>query len=56
MELPTVTTHDWSSASVAPGMSSSTQFTIPKSTPTGSSTLVVIANGIASAPRTVTIS
>ncbi len=49
-------THDWSSVSVAPGTSSSTEFTIPRSTPRGRSTLVVIANGIASAPRTVTIS
>jgi hypothetical protein len=49
-------THDWSSVSVAPHTSSSTQFTIPRSTPTGTSTLVVIANGIASSPRTVTIS
>jgi Kelch motif len=49
-------THDWSSVSVAPGTSSSTEFTIPRSTPRGRSALVVIANGIASAPRTVTIS
>jgi hypothetical protein len=49
-------THDWSSVSVAPGTSSSTQFTLPRSTPRGRSTLVVIANGIASSPRTVTIS
>jgi hypothetical protein len=49
-------THDWSSVSVAPGTSSSTQFTLPRSTPRGRSTLVVIANGIASPPRTVTIS
>ncbi len=49
-------THDWSSVSVAPGTSSSTEFTLPRSTPRGRSTLVVIANGIASSPRTVTIS
>lgn len=49
-------THDWSSVSVAPGTGSSTQFTVPKSTPKGSSTLVVVANGIASPPSTVTIS
>ncbi len=49
-------THDWSSLSVAPGTSSSTEFTLPRSTPRGRSTLVVIANGIASSPRTVTIS
>lgn len=49
-------THDWSSVSVAPGTGSSTQFTVPKSTPKGRSTLVVVANGIASPPSTVTIS
>ena len=49
-------TSDWSSVSVAPGTSSSTKFTLPSTTPTGKSTLVVVANGIASAPSTVTIS
>jgi hypothetical protein len=49
-------THDWSSVSVAPGTSSSTQFTLPNTTPRGRSTLVVVANGIASPPTTVTIS
>jgi len=49
-------THDWSSVSIAPGASSLTQFTIARSTPKGRSTLVVVANGIASAPSTVTIS
>ncbi|HTX07969.1 MAG TPA: hypothetical protein VME22_05120 [Solirubrobacteraceae bacterium] len=49
-------THDWSSVSIAAGASSSTEFTLPGTTPRGSSTLVVVANGIASAPRTVTIS
>ena len=49
-------THDWSSVSVAPGASSSTEFTVPGTTPRGTSTLVVVANGIASSPRTVTIS
>jgi hypothetical protein len=49
-------THDWSSVSVAPGASSSTEFTLPGTTPRGTSTLVVVANGIASSPRTVTIS
>jgi hypothetical protein len=48
-------THDWSSVSVAPGTSSSTQFTLPGTTPTGKSTLVVVANGIASSPASVTI-
>jgi hypothetical protein len=49
-------THDWSSVSVAPGASSSTQFTLPGTTPTGRSTLVVVANGIASSPVTVNVS
>jgi hypothetical protein len=49
-------THDWSSVSVAPGASSSTEFTLPGTTPRGTSTLVVVANGIASSPRRVTIS
>jgi hypothetical protein len=48
-------TFDWSSVSVAPGARSSTRFSIPAGTPTGRSTLVVVANGIASAPETVTI-
>jgi len=48
-------TYDWSSVSVAPGTSSSTQFTLPSATPTGRSTLVVVANGIASSPEAVTI-
>jgi hypothetical protein len=49
-------THDWSSVSVAPGTSSSTQFTLPDTTPAGKSKLVVVANGIASEPSTVTVS
>jgi streptogramin lyase len=49
-------THGWSSVSVAPGASSSAEFTLPGSTPRGRSTLVVVANGIASSPRTVTVS
>jgi hypothetical protein len=48
-------TSNWSSVSVAPGTRSSTQFTVPAGTPTGKSTLVVVANGIASSPTTVTI-
>ena len=48
-------TSHWSSVSVAPGSSSSTKFTIPASTPAGPSTLEVIANGIASAPVSITI-
>jgi hypothetical protein len=49
-------TSNWSSVSVAPGAGSSTDFTIPPGTPAGKSTLVVVANGIASPPSTVTIS
>jgi len=48
-------THDWTSVSVAPGTRSSTEFTVPSGTPAGKSTLVVVANGIASPPSTVTI-
>ena len=48
-------TSNWNSVSVAPGASSSTEFTVPKSTPAGSSTLVMVANGIASQPVPVTI-
>jgi len=49
-------TSNWTSVSVAPGTKSSTQFTVPPGTPAGKSTLVVVANGIASSPVTVTIS
>lgn len=49
-------TSQWSSVSVAPGTSSTTNFTLPASTPAGASTLVVIANGIATAPVPVTVS
>jgi hypothetical protein len=48
-------TSNWTSVSVAPGTRSSTQFTIPPGTPAGQSTLVVVANGIASPPVTVTV-
>ncbi|MDQ2814422.1 MAG: hypothetical protein M3Z75_21805 [Actinomycetota bacterium] len=48
-------THDWTSVSVNPGTRSSTKFTLPQGTPAGTSTLVVVANGIASPPSTVTI-
>ena len=49
-------TNDWTSVSIAPGARSSTKFTLPPGTPAGKSTLVVVANGIASPPSTVTIS
>jgi hypothetical protein len=49
-------TSQWTSVSVNPGTRSSTKFTLPPSTPAGKSTLVVVANGIASPPSTVTIS
>jgi hypothetical protein len=48
-------TSHWSSVSVAPGTSSSTNFTLPKTIPSGAGTLVVVANGIASRPVTVSI-
>jgi hypothetical protein len=48
-------TSNWSSVSVAPGAFSSTNFTVPTTTPTGPSTLEVVANGIASQPVGVTI-
>ncbi|HEV8065836.1 MAG TPA: hypothetical protein VGP46_13425, partial [Acidimicrobiales bacterium] len=49
-------TFDWTSVSVAAGTKSSTDFALPASTPAGASTVVVVANGIASAPKAVTIS
>jgi hypothetical protein len=49
-------TSNWTSVSVTPGTKSSTKVTVPAGTPSGKSTLVVIANGIASAPKTVKIS
>jgi hypothetical protein len=49
-------TSGWTSVSIAPGAASSTNFTLPSTTPAGASTLAVIANGIASAPVAVTIS
>jgi hypothetical protein len=49
-------TSHWSSVSVAPFASSSTRFAVSPSTPSGPSTLVVVANGIASRPVSVTIS
>jgi hypothetical protein len=49
-------TSDWTSVSVAPGARSSTRFTLPPGTPAGKSTLVVVANGIASPPSTVWVS
>jgi hypothetical protein len=48
-------TTKWSNVSIAPGASSSTNFTLPSNTPAGASTLVVVANGIASSPVPVTI-
>jgi hypothetical protein len=48
-------TTNWSSVSVAPGARSSTLFTLPPGTPSGPSTLVVVANGIASSPSAVTV-
>ena len=48
-------TSNWSSVSVAAGAASSTDFTVAKTTPAGESTLVVIANGIASQPVALTV-
>ncbi len=48
-------TSNWSSVSIAPGATSTTDFTVPSGTPAGESSLVVVANGIASQPVTVTI-
>jgi hypothetical protein len=49
-------TSNWTSVSVASGARSASQFSLPPGTPAGKSTLVVVANGIASPPRTVTVS
>jgi hypothetical protein len=48
-------TFNWTSVSVNPGTGSSTKFTLPSGTPAGRSKLVVVANGIASAPMTVDV-
>jgi hypothetical protein len=45
-----------STMSIAPGTSSSTNFTVSAKTETGASSLIVVANGIASQPASVTIS
>jgi hypothetical protein len=49
-------TSRWTSVSVKPGTRSSTKFTVPPGTPKGKSTLVVVANGIASPPSAVRVS
>ncbi len=49
-------TSGWTSVSVAPGTRSATRFTLPPGTPAGKSTLVVVANGIASPPSAVWVS
>ncbi len=54
-EVTYARTSNWSSVSVAPGAASSTEFTLPKTTPAGEATLEVVANGIASRPVPVTI-
>jgi hypothetical protein len=48
-------TSGWTSVSIAPGAASSTRFTLPSTTPAGASTLVAVANGIASSPVPVTV-
>lgn len=49
-------TYNHSTMSVAPGQAGSTTFSVPASIETGPSTLVVIANGISSAPVAVNVS
>lgn len=48
-------TLNWSSVSTAPGTRSATSFRVPPQTPPGRSSLVVVANGIASQPLAVSI-
>ena len=48
-------THGMTSMSVAPGQSSTVNFTLPAGIQAGASTLVVVANGIASSPIDVTV-
>jgi hypothetical protein len=49
-------THDHSTMGVATGHKTvSTNFDVPSGTETGASTLVVIANGIPSAPVSITV-
>ncbi|MGH3009130.1 MAG: PASTA domain-containing protein [Gaiellaceae bacterium] len=49
-------TSGMSNRSIAPGASSSTKFTLPSGIQDGASQLRVVANGIASAPASVTVS
>ncbi len=46
----------WSSVSINPGTASTTKFTVPAGTPAGASTIVAVANGIASAATAITVS
>jgi hypothetical protein len=48
-------TTGFTSVSIAPGVPSSTHFSVPSGTPTGAGTLVVVGNGVGSAPVSVTI-
>jgi hypothetical protein len=48
-------TSNWSSVSINPGTWGSTKFTVPTNAGLGPSTLAVVANGIASTPREVTV-
>lgn len=48
-------THDFSNMSIAPGAYSTTQFDVPATQETGEAELVVVANGIPSAPIPVSI-
>jgi hypothetical protein len=54
-EVTYARTSQWANVSIAPGASNSTNFTLPASTPAGASTLVVVANGIASPPVRVMV-
>jgi hypothetical protein len=49
-------TYGFNSMSVAPNTASTSNFSVPSSIETGASSLVVIANGIASQPASVTVS
>jgi len=49
-------TFDFTTMSIAPGKTGSTKFTVASDTKPGASTLYVIANGIHSAPRGITVS
>jgi hypothetical protein len=49
-------TFNMSSMAVTPNLASHAQFQVPPGAPAGKAALVVVANGISSAPITVTVS